>query len=140
MDDLRDRIQAVLTGTQLASFATVTEEGKPWVRYVMATAGEDLTIRFATFLDSRKVAQIRRNPEVHLTLGVSDLASAHQYLQIQARAEVSTEESERRAFWNDQLRAYLKGPDDPRYAVVIVRPYRIELMGMAGPEPEVWEA
>jgi general stress protein 26 len=40
-----------------------------------------LTIRFSTFADSRKVAQIKKNPEVHLTCGISDLSSAERYLQ-----------------------------------------------------------
>ena len=58
----------------------------------------------------------------------------------QARAEVSTDEGERKAFWNDGLKAYFKGVDDPEYAIVIVKPYRIEYMAMGAMEPEVWEA
>ncbi len=30
----------------LSNFATITEDGKPWTRYVMAVGAEDLTIRF----------------------------------------------------------------------------------------------
>jgi len=140
MTALEEKIRKILADTQLALFATVTSEGKPWVRYVMARGGEDLSIRFATFLGSRKVAQVKGNPEVHMTLGVTSLETAKDYLQIQARAEVSTGEKERKAFWRDELKAYFKGVDDPEYAIVIVRPYRIEFMAMGSMEPEVWEA
>ena len=33
MSDLKDKIYEVLQRPQLAGLATVTEEGKPWVRY-----------------------------------------------------------------------------------------------------------
>jgi hypothetical protein len=34
----------------------------------------------ATFLGSRKVAQIKKNPEVHLTTGVTTMESAESYV------------------------------------------------------------
>lgn len=141
MPALLDKIKDVLyPGPCLAGFATVTPEGKPWVRYVMIQADEALTLRFATFLESRKVGQIRANPEVHITCGVTEPAPTNRYLQVQARAEVSTDEGERQAFWNEHLKTYFTGPDDPKYAVVICRPYRIEYMAPGAMEPEVWEA
>ncbi len=36
--------------------------------------------------------------------------------------------------------SYFSGPDDPNYFVVIVKPYRIELMQMTEMIPQVWEA
>lgn len=123
----------------LASFATITEDGKPWVRDVTAVASEDLSLRLCTSINSRKVAQIRRNPEVHLLCGVTDPANVEAYLQIQGRADVSTSKAEREALWREGLRNYFSGPDDPDYAIVIVKPYRIELYTAASLEPEVWE-
>jgi general stress protein 26 len=139
MDDLEQLIKKVYSGPQLASFATITEDGKPWVRYVMTRADEDLTIRFATFVSSRKVAHIRANPEVHLTCGFSSMVKMQPYLQIQARAEVTTDRDERHAYWHDQLRAYFKSPDDPNLAIVIVRPYHIEYMAVGSMAPESLE-
>jgi general stress protein 26 len=139
MNDLMEKIRQVYAGPQLASFATITEDGKPWVRYVMTRADEELTIRFATFVSSRKVSHIRANPEVHLTCGFSSLVKMQPYLQIQARAEVTTDKGERHAYWHDQLEAYFKGPDDPNLAIVIVRPYRIELMALGSMVPEMLE-
>ena len=74
MSELKHRIVEILRQPQLAALATVFGEGKPWVCYVVCLGQEDMTIRFATFASSRKVAQIKNNPEIHLTCGVSDPA------------------------------------------------------------------
>jgi len=139
MSELEHRIIEILRQPQLASFATVAGEGKPWVRYVVCLGREDMTIRFATFANARKVAQIEANPEVHLTCGVTDPADAQPYLQIQGRAEFVTDRAERHGFWKDSLKGYFKGPDDQNYGVVIINPYRIELCSPGALTPEVWE-
>jgi len=139
--ELKQEILAKMKGSALWALATVTEEGKPWVRYVTPTRiDDDLTVWCATFIGSRKVAQIRRLPEVHLTAGVTALDTAESYLQIQGRAEILTDASTRRAVWNDRLSAVFSGPDDPQYAVCKVRPYRIEYQTMAPVPPRVWAA
>ena len=88
---LKEKILAKLTGPTLCALATVTEDGKPWVRYVMLSADEHLTLWGATFAGFRKVAHIRKNPEVHLVTGAKDMETAESYLQIQARAEILTD-------------------------------------------------
>lgn len=140
MSDVKEEIRAILTPLQLASVATITENGRPWVRYVMTTGAEDLTVRFATFAQSRKVGQISANLEVHLTCGITDPTVMRPYLQIQGRARFSTEKDERHRFWNATLAPYFSGPDDPNYGVVVVTPYRIELCTPGSMTPEVWSA
>ena len=139
MNDLKRQIYDLIKRPHLTSLATITEDGKPWVRYMSAVGGENFTIRMSTFVSSRKVQQIKNDPEVHLTCGCSGLDDSNSYLQIQGLAELSTSENERRAFWNDNLKAYFESPDNPAYGIIIVRPYRIELWGTA-PKPLVWEA
>jgi general stress protein 26 len=140
MSELKNRILDILKQPQLSGLATITEDGKPWVRYVMAVAGEDLTVRCATFVGARKVAQIKENPEVHLTCGVTDPAKMVPYLQIQARAQLCTDEAERHGFWSDMLAPIFAGPDDPNYGVLVIAPYRIEVCSPGSMEPEVWTA
>lgn len=139
---LKNRILDVIKHCNLAGLATINEDGKPWVRYVMITGFKDMQIRFATFTNSRKVKQIQKNPEVHLTCGAVELdpRKCQNYLQIQGVARVSTDIAEKQAIWNDELAQFFQGVDDPNFSVVIVKPYRIEVWGMKGFEPEVWEA
>ena len=139
MSDLKQRIFDSAGEMQLINFATVTEDGKPWVRYVMGKADSDLVFRFCTRLESRKVAQIRKNPDAHISLGVTSLESAKNWLQVAGTAEVSTDKPERDSFWFDDLKHYFSGPDDPGYCVVIVKPSRIEFGTMRSMTHEVWE-
>jgi len=139
MNDLMQKIFHVAKELQLVNFATVTEDGRPWVRYVMGKADNDLVFRFCTHMGSRKVLQIRNNPNAHISLGVADLESARHWLQVQGTALISTEAAERRSFWFDELKNYFSGPDDPDYCIIIIRPSRIELGTMGNMTPEVWE-
>ncbi len=137
MSDLKTKILDLLKKHHLAVLATITEDGKPWARYVAVNVAPDLTIRTATFKNSRKVAQVKKNPEVHLTCGYDgDMMTP--YVQIQGRAEVIDDKKERHDLWNDHFKAYFKGPDDPNYVVMIVHPYRIELMADGSHQPQVW--
>jgi len=138
MPDLKERILDVVKDPCLAGLATTTNDGKPWVRYVRTEASDDLTFRFSSFCNARKIAQIERDPEVHLTCGITDTTNMGPYLQIQGRAEFTTDREARHVFWSDRLRILFEGPDDPNYGVVIVRAYRIEFCHV-GLESEVWE-
>ncbi len=140
MSELRERIFDAARELQLTNVATVTEGGQPWVRYVMGRADKGLVFRFCTHLSSRKIAQITNNSNVHLSLGVTSLETAKNWLQVQGSAEVSTDEGERNAFWFDELSNYFTGPDDPEYCIVIIRPSRIEFGTMGIMTPEIWEA
>ena len=137
MSELRDKVAEGLCTLQLANLSTITEDGKPWTRYVMISGDEEFTLRCATFLQARKVAQIEKNPEVHLSCGVTDPMQMGAYYQVQAKAEVVTDAAEKEAFWNFTLKEIFSGPDDPNYAVVIMKPYRIERWSPGVMEPEV---
>lgn len=122
------------------SLASITTDGRPWVRYVTPqVVDDDLVIWGNTFAHSRKVAQIAANPEVHLTVGVKDMASASSYLQVEARAELLTDPQVKTAVWADYMKAVYSGPDDPNYVVLKIIPYRIELQTLAPKPPVVWE-
>ena len=140
MSELRERIAEVLGRPQLAGLATITDDGKPWVRYVMIMTGDDLVIRLATFRAARKVGQIEKTPDAHLMCGVTDPEKMAPYLQIQGRARLNVSEEARHAFWNDTLTQIFEGPDDPKYGVIEVVPSRIEYWAPGEFEPEVWTA
>ena len=138
MSELESKIYEIIKNPQLSSLATITKDGKPWVRYVIALASADFTIRFATFIHARKVEQITHNPEVHLTCGVNDPLNLAPYLQIQGRAELLTDIKTKNIFWNDTLNDIFNGPDDPNYAVIQVVPYKIEYCAPGVTKPTVW--
>ena len=120
--------------------ATVTEDDKPWVRYVQPTRVDyDLTIWIATFIESRKVSQIKANPEVHLTTGITQPGPDSSYVQIQGRAELLTDSESKEYAWTEDAANYFSGPDDPSYIVINIKPYRIEFQSMDPAPPDVLE-
>ncbi len=137
MDELRKRIVEIINQAEFAAFATITENEKPWVRFVSPRASDDMILRFSTFANSRKVRQIAKHSEVHLTLGVGS-AGTMTYLQIQGLARVTDDLAELTAHWRPEMAEYFKGPDDPQYRVVIIDPYRVEVNLPGQVEPLVW--
>lgn len=140
MPTLKDEILAHFKRPRLAALATVTKDGLPWVRYMSVVADKDLTIRSATYSDSRKVKQIANNPEVHITSGIEKGKEMGTYFQIQGTAVFDKSAATRKAFWSDGLKAYFKGPTDPKYGVLVITPYKIEVMKHGAMKPAVWKA
>jgi len=140
MKDIRAQILAIAGPAHLASLATISEDGKPWVRYVILRADTQLIFRIATRVSARKVAQIQKNPEVHLTCGATDPRNVDRFLQVQGRAEFTTTQAERDSFWDPHLSNIFEGPNDPEYGVIRIIPYRIEVWKEGSSTPEVWES
>ncbi len=139
MSDVKAKVLELFKFPTLVGLATIYDS-KPWVRYVMATADDQMIFRIATSGQSRKVAQIKNNPEVHMTGGIASLETAKHYAQIQGQASIVTDNKEKAAFWTKELSAYFSGPEDPNYCLIVIKPYHIELMSMMSIAPEIWES
>jgi general stress protein 26 len=143
MDDVAKRIFDTLRKDDvfLAALATVDGDGHPHVRFVRGRIDDDLTIRCPTFLGTGKVEQIREHPRVALTCGDTDSSHAGTYLEIKGEARISTEPADRLRVWGEQQKKWFSGPDDPEFAVVVIRPTLIEVLPIGGgPAPQVWRA
>ncbi len=142
MSDVKQLVLKVLGEPSVCALATVTPEGYPWVRYVVAAADQEMNLWFATGASTRKVAQMKNNPNVHLTGGATTLDETKAWVQVEATAEVKTDPETKQGFWQDELAKYFQGPDDPEYVVVKLTPSRIEYsaMDMEDMTPQVWQA
>jgi len=54
MTDLEKKILEIIRTNPLAGLATISEDGKPWVRTVTIWTSNDLALRFCTDAGSRK--------------------------------------------------------------------------------------
>ena len=125
---LKDKILKVIEGSKLASLATIAR-GKPWVRYVVAhNQGANLNLYICTYRDSRKIAQIKKNPNVHITIGGNMDNLEASFVQIAAYARVRSDAGIRKKCWQEFMRKYYSGPDDPKYVVIEIKPKVIEYM------------
>lgn len=136
--ELKQKILTVLKGPHLASLASI-KDGQPWVRYVMTHGTDDLRLFVNTFAQSRKVAQIKANPNVHVILGADPKDMEHAYLNIVATAEVLDDDETKKTFWSDELKAYFSGPGDPNLVVLRIIPSVIELMSPGKMQPDVYQ-
>lgn len=137
-EELKAMILKVLSGVKLGSFATINE-GKPWVRYVMVHTKDNLDMYFTTARPSRKIKQIEKNADCHITVGGDGSNFASPYVQIVGKAEVKTDIELKKEFWNDFLAQMFKGPEDPNYVIVKLKPELIEFWGMGKMEPQIYK-
>jgi general stress protein 26 len=138
MTDLEKNIWKLLENPMTAALATINEDGAPWVRYVTIRADRDFTLNFCTALSTRKAREIAANPSVHLTCGVLSPPDDSVFLQIAGRAEIRADAATRGKYWRNEWQRYFKGPDDPDYIMVLIRPERIEYNAPGSATPEIW--
>jgi len=100
-------------------FITIDEAGQP-VDRVMWTAklGEDMTVYYATGLNSAKVRRIAANPKV-LVMWIG----SSKYVSLRGTAEVTTDRAILDQLWRESFAPYFSGGrTDPNYAVIKITP------------------
>jgi general stress protein 26 len=121
---LKESILKVMGGQVVAAIATI-HEGKPAVRYMALMGQENLTLIGATNKSSRKVEQIKKNPNVALTIW-SGKNFSDPYVIIGGKAEVHEDLETKKKFWNPMMEPYFQKPENPEYVVLKFTPKRIE--------------
>lgn len=135
---LKDKILKVIKGSKLTSLATISG-ARPWVRYAVShNQGANLNLYICTYRDSRKVRQIHKNPNVHITIGgdIDNLDAP--YVQIVARARVRSDKALRKKYWQSFMKKYYSGPNDPQYVILELKPEFIEYMSSELRLPQIY--
>ena len=132
---LKEDILKVMGGEHVAAIATV-QEGKPAVRFMALVGLGDLSLVGATMKDTRKVEQIKKNPEVALSIW-SGKNYADPYVTILGKALVHDDLETKKKFWDPKLEQYFKTPENPDYVVITFAPQRIEYYH--GMTMDVWQ-
>jgi general stress protein 26 len=137
--ELKNKIFDVITHYPVGSLATI-QDGKPWVRYMAMFPQEDLTLYTTTFASARKVDQIKKNRNVHVTFGLDAKNWQLPYVNVEGAAEIVTDLETKKQVWKDQFKQFYTGPEDPNYAVIKITPRMIEYMAPGAHRPEVYAA
>ncbi|RTE00729.1 pyridoxamine 5'-phosphate oxidase family protein [Paenibacillus whitsoniae] len=132
---LEDKILAVLDANHICSFATIDGD-KPIVRY-MVLHHEGLKLYVTTSRKTDKVDELKTNPHVHVLVGYDGKPSS-QILQIQATAEVSSNQILRDKLWSADMKKWFDGPQDPNYVILEITPTNIQYVSDTE-EPQVWQ-
>lgn len=134
---LKKMILSVLRGQKLICLATLSNK-KPWVRFVVSH-NEGLTLYVSSYLSSRKIKEIRKNPAVHAVVAKDISSMKTAYVQIAARARIRTDKSIRRKLWHPYMNKYYSGIDDPEYVVIEIRPQYIEYWDSEFTKPQIFK-
>ncbi|MBN2121219.1 MAG: pyridoxamine 5'-phosphate oxidase family protein [Candidatus Omnitrophica bacterium] len=136
-EELKLKIIEVMERTKLACLATI-KDSKPWVRYMMFQHDQDLNCYAACFAGSRKVEQIKKNNDVHFTMGGDAANHNLTYINVEAKAQVCDDLKIKEKYWSQGLSHFFSGPQDPNYVVLVISPQVIEYMGPSSPDPQVY--
>jgi general stress protein 26 len=134
---LKNKIVDVLKRSVLAAVATI-KDGKPWVRYMVVTPGSGLSLWTTTFTQSRKIKEIQNNKNIDLIIGGDEKNFTAPYLNVRATAEIFTDIETKKKYWNDMLKSYYSGPEDPNLAIIVISPQVIEYMSGDSMTPEIY--
>lgn len=131
---VKEKILKVLKEDFVGVLSTV-ENDKPYSRY-MTFFNDDFTLYTATNAETEKVDEIAKNRNVHILLGYNGEGFGDSYVEISGISEVSESPELKKKVWNDHLKAWFDGPEDPNYVVLQINPSSIRLMNNNGEPPE----
>jgi general stress protein 26 len=135
--ELKNKIAELVTKMQLASVATI-KDGKPWVRYMMLKGESDLTLYTTTFSNARKVQQIKEDSNIHVIIGGDEKYFKNPHVNIQATAQIATDLETKKKCWDDHLKQFFTGPEDPNFSVIKITPQVIEYTSGDALKPEIY--
>jgi general stress protein 26 len=82
--------------------------------------------------------EILKNNNLDLIIGGDEKNFQAPYLNVRATAEVFTDIQTKKQYWNEMLKSYYSGPEDPNLAIIVISPQVIEYMGGDSMTPEVY--
>lgn len=129
-NDIKSRAKEIITAAVNSVFTTVDQNGTPHSR-TMWTAGmdDDFTTFYVTHRNMLKCQQIESNPNVcSLWTTVENNMIGWSYVMLKGKARVTDEHTMRERFWNDMLKEYFMGIDDPNMVIIIIKPKELLMM------------
>ena len=134
---LEEKILAVIGGMHPAAVATI-DQGKPAVRFVVLTGFPDMTLVGATMKSSRKVAQLKKNPDASIAIW-SGKEFSDPYVKIRAKGKVHDDLATKKKYWNPMMEQYFKTVDDPEYVVLVFTAGEIDFIDPKAGAMETWK-
>ena len=130
----------IMTAAKTCALVTLDEDGFPVVRMMDPFIPEnDFTVWLATNPNSRKAAQIKKNPKVSLYY-IEDGSAG--YVMLQGNAELVNDPQEKVKHWKDEWEAFYPNKLEA-YLLIKVTPLSMEVVSynhnLLG-DPKTWEA
>lgn len=130
----KDTVQKILDENMVGTMATV-ENKKPHSRY-MTFMSDGLTLYTATNKKTEKVDELEENPYTHILLGYEGEGYGDAFVEYSGHVTISDDESLKEKIWNDHMKSWFDGPNDPNLVILKIEPTGIRLMNKSGQPPE----
>ena len=132
---LKEKIATIIQGQRTGVLSTVRND-KPHSAFMMFFH-EDFVLYVATDRQSKKITDIENNPNVHVLLGREGKKLYEDYIEVEGLASIEEDSTLKNKFWNNSLKRWLLGPEDPNYVLIKINPDTIYYIDGAGTtEPE----
>ncbi len=125
-NDVKEKVLKILEDNKIGTLATV-KSNKPHTRY-MTFFNDELKLYTATSKETDKTEEIEENPNVHILIGYDGEGLGDEYLEIEGRASVNASEELKEKVWNDHLKPWFDGPNDPNYIILEIQPTDVRVM------------
>jgi len=134
---LKEQIMDVIGGPHPAAVATL--DGKqPAVRFMVLAGFPDMTFVGATMKASKKVGQLRKNPDAALAIW-SGKEFSDPYVEVTAKGKVHEDVATKKKYWNPMFEQYFKSPENPDFVVLVFTANEITYHGQNMSSLEVWK-
>jgi general stress protein 26 len=134
---LAEKILKVIGGPHPAAIATI-DEGKPAIRFMVLTGFDDMTLVGATGRPTRKVTQLRENPNAAVAIW-SGREFTDPYVVVRAKGKVHEDLATKKKYWSPMYEQYFQKVDNPNYVVIVFTAEEIEYTDPKTMGMETWK-
>ena len=136
-ENIRNIIEKILSESHTGTLATI-KNNKPHSRY-MTFFHKGTILYTPTDKNADKMEEINANPHTHILIGYEGEGFGDEYIEYQGKAILNDTEEMKKELWNDDMKLYFDGPEDPDYTLLEIHPTAIRLMNKKGEPPRELE-
>lgn len=136
-EELKQQALKILEESHVGVLATV-KDNKPHSRY-MTFFNDEFTLYTATSDTTQKVDELEQNPHAHILLGYEGEGIGDAFLEIEGTMGVHDDKGIIDKVWNEHLKGWFSGPDDPHLVILAIKPSRVRIINKKGEEPQTLE-
>lgn len=133
-EKLHSTVENILKGSYVGPMSTI-RNNKPHSRY-MTFFNEDLTLYTATSKETEKVDEIEKNPYTHILLGYEGEGFNDEFVEYIGEVSIHDSEEIRDRIWNDSMKEWFEGPDDPNLVILKITPLEVRVMNKKNLPPQ----
>lgn len=135
--ELKQQALNILEDSLVGILSTV-KDSKPHSRY-MTFSHDEFTLYTPTSKKTQKVDELEKNPNAHILLGYEGEGVGDAFLEIEGQMGMHDDPGMIDKVWNDHLKGWFTGPDDPNLLILAIKPTRVRIINKKGEEPQTIE-